>query len=150
MRNSIRLFLRCSLLLMFVNMLPASEVAAQRIKQPLPAVLDNLHEVSRVEIRNISGQVVMAGTFSVKDESSKELEREARLTSPSGDAAGKGLAEIEIEKSSTPVEKELEIKLEHLPASMSFTLFVDDKEIMTFKTNKHGKADIELSTAIKQ
>jgi hypothetical protein len=46
--------------------------------------------------------------------------------------------------------EEVEMKLEHLPASASFTLFVDGKEILAFKTNSRGNADLKLSTAIKK
>ncbi len=56
------------------------------------------------------------------------------------------IAEIELVKSGDTFSKqEMELAVEGLAKAGNFKLFVDDAEVIAFKTNKNGKAAIKFS-----
>jgi hypothetical protein len=116
------------------------------IKQPLPATLSNLADVKSIEIRDASGQVVLAGSFSESTDVGGERERFAQLSPTGVDADAKGAAEVEIKTGAGAIaEQELEIGIEHLAAGASFKLFIDGQEVTSFTTNSRGEAELEMS-----
>jgi hypothetical protein len=134
-------------LLLIALIIAAAGVAisyAQRINQPLPPSLDRLLEARLVEIKDDAGQVVLSGELSTVSDAKNEIERVATLA---GAGAAKGEAEIELVKSGNAFSKqELEVALEGLAKTSSFKLFVDGAEIITFTTNKSGKAAMKFSS----
>src|SRR5262245_36030704 len=118
----------------------------QRINQPLPSTLNRLPEARLVEIKDEAGQVVLSGEFTTTSDTNLEIERVATLTSPGGATGVKGKAEIELVKSGDKFSKrELEVAVEGLARAANFKLFVDDVEVIAFKTNKAGKAAMKFS-----
>ena len=99
---------------------------SSRIVDPLPAGID-LTSAQIVEVRDANGQVVLTGTF---------VDKKAPLTG--ADPKAKGLAELEIEKVGTGLKQEIEANVENLPASATFKLIVDGKEVATFMTSDGG------------
>ena len=118
----------------------------QRINQPLPATLNRLPEARLVEIKDEAGKVVLSGEFTTASDTKLEIERVATLTGSGGATGVKGKAEIELVKSGDNFSKqELEVSVEGLARAANFKLFVDDAEVITFKTNKAGKAAMKFS-----
>ena len=69
----------------------------------------------------------------------------APLTSADPSAKAKGLAELEIEKSGTRLNQEIEATVEALSASSSFKLMVDGKDVATFMTTDDGKRTMKYA-----
>jgi len=119
---------------------------AQRINQPLPPALSRLSEAKLAEIKDEAGQVVLSGEFTTISDTKTEIERAATLTGPGGVTGAKGLAEIELVKSGDTFSKqELEVGVEGLARAANFKLLVDGAEVITFTTNKNGKAAMKFS-----
>jgi hypothetical protein len=110
----------------------------------LPAALGDLSRASAVEVKDAEGRVVLSGTFGAeqKDDDGAR-ERKAALAATSGPA--KGEAEIEVTADATP-RVELEIEVENLAASQTFTVYVDGQQAATLTTDARGKAEVELSS----
>jgi hypothetical protein len=126
--------------------------APQRTEAPLPTSVNDLQNAKLLEIKDAAGQVLLTGTFMIsqedddEDDDGDEIGRSALLTSgASANSRAKGTAEIEIEKKNNHTNQELELKAEGLAAMATLKLWLDGKEIITFTTNKQGKADLKLN-----
>ena len=121
-----------------------SAVAAGAQDQTLPASIGDLGQAKLVEVRDPSGQALLAGTLTTSKNTPKKMERTAELTSPSGQKA-KGEVEVEIErKDGVATKDELELELENLPVMVTLQLFIDGQSVTSFVTTKAGKAKLEL------
>lgn len=117
------------------------------IKQPLPATIGNLADAKSIEIRDASGQVVLAGNFSESTDVGGERERFAQLSPTAVDPDAKGAAEIEIKTGAgATTEQELELGAERLAPGASYKLFIDGQEVTTFTTDSRGDAELEMSS----
>ena len=124
----------------------AALLDAQRIQRGLPLSFAALNDVSRVEVMGPAGEVLLRGTFSTTEESAGDVEREAPLSPVSG--TGKGLAEIEIERTNAIATKdEIEVTVEGLAPSTIHKLMIDGHEVTAFTTTSRGRADLKLSRA---
>jgi len=133
-----------TLVVLLLAVVVVARTSADRIKQPLPSTVQNLADAKVIEIKDSAGQVLLRGTFVKTTESKDESEFTAPLDGAGTDAAGK--AEIEIETKNAVTKQELEVSATKLPSAASLKLFLDGSELMTFTTNKAGKADIKLSS----
>src|SRR5262245_50670580 len=136
-------------LLLFVFIFVTSGVvigSKQRNNQPLPLTLTRLPEVELVEIKDEAGQVVLSGKFKTAIDTKNVIERVARLAGIGGAIGAKGQAEIELVKNGdTFSRQEMEVSVYGLAKSANFKIFVDGAEVITFTTNKNGKADMKFS-----
>src|SRR5688572_27470180 len=87
----------------------AGVTTAQQALTAPPAWVGDLANAQLVEVRDKSGQVLLHGTLTTKENTANETEREADLASPSGQAA-KGEIEVEVERKDGAVtESEIEV-----------------------------------------
>jgi hypothetical protein len=121
-----------------------SAVATAAQDRTLPASVGDLGQAQLVEVRDQSGQALLAGTLTTSKNTPKKMERTAELTSPSGQKA-KGEVEVEIDrKDGVATKDEVELELENLPVMATFQLFIDGQTVTSFVTTKAGKAKLEL------
>lgn len=137
--------------LMILALMVVSAVIAhsnpQRIEQPLPPALSRLSDAKLVEVKDATGRVILTGSFATTSETKKEIERTAALTGSGVDPDAKGKAEIELMKKNDMIaEQELEMAVERLAPTASFKFYVDGNEVITFTTNKSGKASMKFSS----
>lgn len=136
-----------SKLLIAAFLLALTAVAADRSEQPLPIGFSNLANAKVIEIKDSTGQAVLRGSFTTEDADKDESELKASLTGTGIGSKAKGKAEIEIEKKNGTVTKqELELKVDDLPASTTFKVFIDGNEFATITTDKEGEADLKFSS----
>lgn len=121
-----------------------SAIATPAQDRTLPASIGDLGQAQLVEVRDSSGQALLAGTLTTSKNTPKKTERSAELTSPSGQKA-KGEVEVEIErKDGVATKDEVELEVENLPAMVTCQLFIDGRTVTSFVTTKGGKAKLEL------
>jgi hypothetical protein len=119
-------------------------VATAAQDRTLPASVGDLGQAQLVEVRDQSGQALLAGTLTTSKNTPKKMERTAELTSPSGQKA-KGEVEVKIDrKDGVATKDEVELELENLPVMATFQLFIDGQTVTSFITTKAGKAKLEL------
>jgi outer membrane lipoprotein-sorting protein len=124
-----------------------ARITAQRVVTGLPASVQDLRTAQVIEIKDGADHPVAKGSFVTSSEGPKELERSAALTADGTPASANGKAEIEVERSGDAVTKqELEVGLKNLPASTSLKLYVDGIHVMTFSTDRSGRADLKLTS----
>lgn len=132
------------LISVFVGMVVTG--ADHKIKQQLPASLDNLETVKLVEIKDAAGQLVLSGNFQTSTEPDGDIEGVAILSATSVDADAKGKAELEVSKNKDgALERELEIELRKLSPATTFSVFVDGQQTATLSTDHQGAVELELS-----
>jgi hypothetical protein len=124
--------------------------------QMLPAQLRPVTKIQQVEIRNSSGQAVLAGRFQAGgddfgggndgpgDGGSSEVRREARLNPAGIDPNAEG--EVKIQSSSS--REELEIEAEDLNPNAQYTIVVDGFTLATVTTNGEGRFELNLSSQL--
>ena len=129
-----------------VAVLAASQdLRADRIEQPLPAAISDLQQAQLIEIKNEPGATVMKGTLESKQDKGDKIKKEAKLAG----VAGAGKAEVEIKKEKGQVkDQEIELELGRLRYGAPYKIFIDNKEVLAFNADSHGKADLKLSTKI--
>ena len=121
-----------------------SAIATTGQDRTLPASLGDLGQARLVEVRDQSGQALLAGTLATSKNTPKKTERSAELTSPSGQKA-RGEIEVEIDrKDGVATKDEIELELENLPVMATCQLFIDGQIVTSFVTTKAGKAKLEL------
>jgi hypothetical protein len=59
--------------------------------------------------------------------------------------AGKGVAEIEIERDGASIKEEIELEAQGLPANTTFTVRVDGQSAGTFTTTRRGTTELKLT-----
>lgn len=122
----------------------AGETFAQRSSAGPPPWAGDLSTAQFVEVRDRTGQVLLHGALTTTKDTPKEMEREADLANPSGQA-GSGEIEMEVErKDGMATETEIDLEVEKLPAQLDCEVFLDRRSIGTLVTSKKGKAELKL------
>lgn len=117
--------------------------ASAESKQPLPADTGDLASATRVEIRDASGQAVLAADFGTVVETGGERERQAVLTGAGG---ARGEAEVELVTAADgTAHQELEVDVEGVAPNAALTVFVDGKALGSFTADAKGEAEVELT-----
>lgn len=80
-------------------------------------------------------------------EDDDDVERKATLTGSGPSVKGTGEAEIEVSRNNNRLDQELEVSVSNLAPDATYTVFIDAKQLGTFRTNQNGKAEMELTTA---
>ena len=123
----------------------SQDLRGDRIEKPLPTSVSDLQQGQVIEIKNDAGATVLRGTFETKEDKADKIEKEAKLSGVSG----AGSAEIEVSRKNGQVEEqELELELKSLYYGGAYKIFVDNKEVLAFNADNHGKAELKLSTKI--
>lgn len=111
---------------------------------PLPATFLPVIKLRLVEIREMSGQVLLSGILRAGGNNSTV--RVLNLTNTGVDTDAFGKAETEVELNDDSPEQEFEVELENLTAFASYRLIVNGAEIATLTADALGKARIKYST----
>jgi len=123
----------------------SQDLQADRIEKPLPASAIDLQQAQQIEIKNDAGATVLRGTFETK-EKSNEVEKKTKLSGVSG----MGSAEIDVSRKDGQVkDQELELELERLLYGGTYKILVDNKEVLVFNADNHGRASVKLSSKVK-
>jgi hypothetical protein len=120
-------------------------IAAQ--ERFLPADIGDLSNCVRIEVKDGSGAVALRGHFVEQPEDDDDIERKAELIGSGTTAAATGQAEVEISRTDNRLDQEVEVSVNHLTPGATYAVFVDEKPLGTFQTDKDGKAELELATA---
>ena len=114
----------------------------------LPAEFTDVSALSKVEVRDAAGRVVLSGTLGAPaDDDDGDVERKTALTAAEG-ATGAGEAEVETGKAgSGDTKQEVEVTVEKLSPSTAYTIHLDGRQAASFTTDDKGKAEVELSAA---
>jgi len=142
---------RTRMILLLVVMLVTASVwvqdtlAAQSNEASLPEDVGDLSNATTVEVMDSTGTVVLRGHFVDSPEDDDDVERKATLTGTTAKAMGE--AEIEVSRNNNRLDQEVEVSVTNLAPDATYTVFVDAKQLGTFRTNKNGKAEMELTTA---
>jgi hypothetical protein len=120
--------------------------AAQSNEASLPVDVGDLSNAATVEVKDSSGAVVLTGHFVEAPEDDDDVERKATLTGSGTTASSKGEAEIEVSRNDNRLVQDVEVSVSNLNPGVTYTVFIDAKQVGTFTTNKSGKAEMELTT----
>jgi hypothetical protein len=96
------------------------------------------------QVRDAQGQIVLQGPFAAPVEEDGGLERLATLSPTGVDADAAGEAEVEFAKDAA-TEQEIEFSVENLQPDATFTFVVDGTDITSAKTDRRGRAEVELN-----
>ena len=110
---------------------------------PFPASIGDVAAVRLVEVKDVSGQVVLSGTFGASVQTTSGTERTAPLTAVTG-ATAKGTAEFEVGTATGVAMNELDVDIDDLAPSTQYRLFIDEVEIASFTTDADGDAELEF------
>lgn len=117
----------------------------EKDKNTIAAAVGDLDKAQLVEVRDQSGQALLTGTLKTSKNSTKETERKAKLTSPTGQKA-EGDVEIKISRTNGVATKdEIDLDLEDLPSMANCQLFIDGLLATSFVTEKDGKIELKVS-----
>jgi hypothetical protein len=94
-------------------------------------------------VRDAQGQTVLQGHFMSPVEEDGGLERRATLSPTGTHANAAGEAEVEFAKTGATTQ-EVEFTVRNLPPDSTFVFAIDATDIGSARTNKRGRADIEL------
>lgn len=111
-----------------------------------PLELGNLSEAHIVEIRDVGGRTMLSGEFRTRRDSIGNMEKDAALIDRTGSRV---IGEIEIEVSGPNASdrgQELEIDVITLAPLGTFTLFIDDRAVVTFASDDRGSVDVEIES----
>ena len=122
-------------------------MAAQVQELHLPADVENLSKAKVLEIRDSKGASVLCGQLILQPIEGDETEREADLITCGEATKATGEAEVEVTKTATGIDQEVEVSVLHLAPETTYSIYIDSKLLGTFKTNKSGAADVEIKTA---
>ncbi len=100
----------------------------------------NAETAQRVEVRDSSDRVVLAGTFAAPRADGAKTERHAQLTGESG----WGSAEIETSTRNGAPHREMDVSVDALTPSAQYHVFVDGTEIATFTTDAEGEGSVDF------
>jgi hypothetical protein len=118
-------------------------VGAAQSKGPLPAEAGDLAGATRIEVKDASGQALLAADLGGVVESGGERERKAVLT---GAGSARGEAEVELVTAADgTAHQELEVDVEGVAPNAALTVFVDGRALGSFTADARGEAEIELS-----
>jgi len=130
-----------------VSAVGVATVAGAQTPQAPPAQLASIGDLSTsqlIEVRDKAGQILLQGTFKTSEKDSKETERKAELTSPTGqNSKGKVAVEM-VRKEGVVTENELEIEVEKLAGMIDCDVFVDGRHVASLLTSKKGKAEVKM------
>lgn len=132
MLQEIRMVTVATIVLMYAGGAAAEQSARQ-------ADLGDLAQAKAIEIRDAKGVAVLKGMFDHRAESDGDIDKDARLTGTSG---ARGEADIDIDRDG---EQELEVEARGLPANQSFSVWIDGRQVATFRT-EGTRADAEWSS----
>lgn len=124
----------------------AGPVAAQA-ETYLPANIGDLSKAKVIEVKDSTGTVVLCGQLIRQPTVGDEIEREAELISCGAASKATGEAEVEVQKEVDRLDQEVELSVLNLTPNATFTIYIDTKQVGTFKTNNSGAAEVELKTA---
>lgn len=118
-------------------------VGAAQPKRPLPAEAGDLAAATRIEVKDASGQAVLAADLGAVVASGRERERKAVLTGAGG---ARGEAEVELVTAADgTAHQELEVEVEGVAPNAALTVFIDGRALGSFTADARGEAEIELS-----
>jgi len=117
------------------------------VPQTAPAAsLPDLSDAQLVEVRNAAGRTVLSGEFRDRTDPLGNVEKDAALVDRRGRRVI-GEVEIEIPGPSALLEgQELEIDIIEIEKSAKHSLFIDDREVVTFITDDRGSIDMEIQS----
>ena len=128
-----------------VLVMAGQDLRADRIEKPLPTSVSDLQQAQTIEIKNDAGATVLRGTLETKKDKSDEVKKEAKLSGVSGE----GSSEMKVSKKDGQVkDQELELELKRLLYGGTYKIFVDNKEVLMFNADSHGRASLKLSSKI--
>lgn len=117
---------------------------ARQLQHALPKSIGDLTKVKLIEIRDASGQQILRGAPEFTSEPDGDIAGFVVLEGL-GTTEAVGQAELEVSDEQKGVrEQELEIEIKNLTPNATFSLYVDDKQVATFKSNSRGLAELEL------
>jgi hypothetical protein len=125
----------------------ALAVGAMESKRALPAEAGDLAGATRVEVKDASGQSVLAADLGDAVESAGERERKAVL---SGTGGARGEAEVELVTANGVTYQELEVDVEGVAPHAVLTVSVDGRALGSFTADAKGEAEIELSGRVER
>ena len=99
------------------------------------------------QVRDAQGQIVLHGQFMAPVEEDGGLERRATLAAAGSDKDAAGEAEIEYAKSGA-TKQEVEFTVHNLPPNADFVFAIDGTDVGSKKTDRRGRAKIELDVQI--
>ena len=135
------------LLVAFGIAVNSAGLTAQTRDTSIPSAIGDLNTAQLVEVRDLSGKVLLNGTLKTESTKASEIEREADLVSPDG-GKGEGEVSVEVERKekngTVETKDEIELEVKHLPGVTECELFIDGVRVGSFVTSKSGKAEMEL------
>lgn len=135
-----------SLLLFLALCITAGVIAAPYVpERPTTAEqLPDLSDASIVEIRDAGGRTVLSGEFRSHTDALGNVEKDAALSDGKGQQV---VGEVEIEipgpEAANP-HQELEIDIIRVAPNGKFSVFIDDREVLTFMSDDRGSIDVEI------
>jgi hypothetical protein len=97
------------------------------------------------EVRNAQGQVILSGKFVAVAEEDDDIERKAALksTGVDTDAVGEAEVEVEVERTGSPRQQEVEFAISNVQPGAVFTFVIDGKIFATVTADGQGRAQHE-------
>jgi len=131
-----------------IGMLNWACLGPMKIEQPLSPTFGDVSGIKNIEVVNETGAVLAKGTFAEGPETAAagKIERSAALTNPAG--APMGTVEIDIDRTGSLSDEEVQIKLENLPYPASCRVMADGKELTAFSTIQKGRMNLEMSRRV--
>ena len=112
--------------------------------QAAAVVTGDFRHATTAEVRDAQGQVVLQGSFAAgDDEGDDDVERKALLKSTGIHTGATGEAEVEL-STTTPVEQEVELSAQSLPAGATYTFVIDGTTIGSATADERGRVELEL------
>jgi hypothetical protein len=127
---------------LLATIVAAAYAVAQPSAQAQPPTGD-FTNAATAQVRDAQGQIVLEGQFMAPVEEDGGLERRAALAPTGVDADAAGEAEVEFSKAAA-TKQEVEFAVRNLPPEASFTFVIDGTDIASAKTDRRGRADVEL------
>ncbi len=126
----------------------AARLVGEEVKAALPAEFADVSGVAAVEVKDAAGRVVLQGAFGAAEaDDDGDVERKATLAAKDGSSAS-GEAEVETGKAGSGAAKqEVEVSVEKLAPSATYTIHLDGRQAASFTTDDKGKAEVELTSA---
>ena len=126
----------------------AGPVMAQEMK--LAEDVGDLSHAKVIEVRDSKDASVLCGQLKLQPaDKPDELEREAEMLACGEATKATGEAELEVKKTATGLEQEVEVEVEHLVPNAAYTSHIDKKLVGKFQTDGLGEASVELKTTPK-
>lgn len=126
----------------------AAPLAAQKINGPLPEDIGDLSNAQFMTIKDSAGGIVLRGRLIRQAPDGEEIERECELIGTGAFAKAEGEGEVEVTQVGEQLQQQVEVTVQGLPPNMTYTIFVDARQVGTLTTNVHGEAEVELETVL--